>query len=1358
MAGEAEQFKVSLIADYSDLNKKITQARADLAKFDQEKKERQKVRFTATLAELQSGIDKARKQLRQFKKDGDKAGEIKARIDILNAQKNITQVRGYLRELDKEVKTNTKSFFSLNGIVKDAIKAFGGLYILRQIKGLFTDMVDSVISFDSAFAGVRKTVDATEEEFAQLSQGFKDLSTQETPLPIEELLKIGEVGGQLGIAKEELIDFTKIMAELGITTNLTAEEAAKSFARIKNVFRLTNGQVDQLSSSLVDLGNNVAADEAEILNFANRLSGVGNAMGLTAQETFGIAAAFRSVGVEAESGGTAIQKALITMNDIVQKGGAELKIFAKLSGKTVDEFVQTWKTEPVEAFKDFVKILGSSGDQATQVIEGLIGNNERLKRAFLTIAGSGDLLAQTIDLANQAYVENTARTAEAEKRYQTFEVRIQALKNTLKDIAERIGKPVVEALVSFAEKLRDIIKSGKGLKEFSGWIKLVGTAIGTYLGIKVLSSVKNGLLAIVAAGQKAKVALTSLAATGGGLSALTAAINPIMTIATIALPLLINAWIDAKLRAIEFDNAIKNLKQTIEELTQPFETLKIATEGLKAQINEVIASQEELLEKFGKAESQQEQVDMINKLGDSIVGLRERLFELGESFGTSREETEEFLQSIGVTGKEARITEEQLRQIAEVLPPLFDKNFTEIEQTFNKTFTSFQKTTDSWQEAFGKTMDEMRTDLGDTAKTITETYIKMAGESGEIGSAFLVGLNEGMTREDIRAILLNSGIKNIDELIGAQLKKAAEAEDIGRVISGLVALGISEEEAKVIAQSDNLMQSIVDSINAYMGQVQASGQATGEAAGIGIAKGFAGIFPTLNKLAVQAKNIISQLSPQTAEKIDGVAGYVKNWIGSAKAQLEAANQAKQLQATLDTLQKTEIPEAADIPEFPSKRGGGGGGGKSAAEKLKDETEKTLKEAAKVAEKELNEFDKQLEDTTKKSADLSKRVKEFYSEIASSIKDAQKRQKELTQELDDFKEDETTDYIKEIAERNAELEQEEKDLQAKIEKIKAEGLENQEEADAETLKKQEELNDKLKVLKLQLAEYDENTKESTKLAKEQAIEKVEAELEELKTKEGISSETEDLLQSEEDLRTIQEERAKIAEIAARNTELTKEQIQEIFDIEKKRASLTEAEQGEFDLQQRIKEKEAEIKAEIEGQQRLIDMRKRFLEIIAGDEEQSAVENAKKKRELLNLTNEETYENEEEFNKKLAELGFEKLNEDEKLELLKLANQEKNFVIEERKLRNQQDQLLAVKNEYVERAEKVFFDSVDRQKEKIQELINKIREAQAEMNKISSAPIAGVSEGGASYQFNQNNNVYSDVDMQSAMNQFLQKVSQ
>ena len=182
----------------------------------------------------------------------------------------------------------------------------------------FSDFTNIAIEYESAFTGVRKTVNASEEEFKSLEGSLKSLAG-ETGITFVELSKIGELGGQLGVGIEDLDKFTETVAKLGATTNLSVEEAATSFARIANVTGEPLSKIDKLGSVVVELGNNFATTEAEIVAITQRLSSAGTVAGVASQDLFAIGTALTSVGIQSEAGGTAVSRALLDINKAVQQ-------------------------------------------------------------------------------------------------------------------------------------------------------------------------------------------------------------------------------------------------------------------------------------------------------------------------------------------------------------------------------------------------------------------------------------------------------------------------------------------------------------------------------------------------------------------------------------------------------------------------------------------------------------------------------------------------------------------------------------------------------------------------------------------------------------------------------------------------------------------------------------------------------------------------------------------------------------------------------------------------------------------------------------------------------------------------------
>lgn len=295
------------------------------------------------------------------------------------------------------------------------------------------------IEFESAFAGVEKTVDATEKQLAQLRTGILDMS-KEIPIAATEIAGIAEAAGQLGIETDNILGFTEVMANLGVATNMSAEEAATALARLANITQMPQTEFDRLGSSVVALGNNFATTESEIVDMALRLAGAGKQVGMSESDILGLSAALSSVGVQAELGGSAFSRVLSMMQLSAEQGGESLEAFASVAGMSATQFKQAFEEDAASALIAFIAGLGNaeaSGQSAIAVlaemaeVEGLSSlNTVALSDVLLRAAGASDMMAEAVGVASTAWEENNALTNEASKRYETLESKLQILKNT----------------------------------------------------------------------------------------------------------------------------------------------------------------------------------------------------------------------------------------------------------------------------------------------------------------------------------------------------------------------------------------------------------------------------------------------------------------------------------------------------------------------------------------------------------------------------------------------------------------------------------------------------------------------------------------------------------------------------------------------------------------------------------------------------------------------------------------------------------------------------------------------------------------------------------------------------------------
>ena len=372
------------------------------------------------------------------------------------ASRILQQVKGEMEGISTATQTTQRTMNQAFGDMQRAGVTMSAA-ITAPIVGIGTAAVKTSIDFESAFAGVRKTVDATEEEFTQLEQGILDMS-KELPASASEIAKVAEAAGQLGIETESILTFTRTMIDLGESSNLSADQAATALARFANIVQMPQDQFDRLGSTIVELGNNLATTEEEIVEMGLRLAGAGEQVGMTEPEIMALAGALSSVGIEAQAGGSSISRLISDMQLAVETGGERLEQFAEVAGMTAEEFKKAFQEDAAEAIVDFIEGLGKT-ESAISTLEAMDISELRLRDALLRASGAGDLFRESLKLGTEAWENNTALSEEAGKRYETTASQIEMMKNQVAELGIKLGEtllPIIrDTFIPLMEKLVD---------------------------------------------------------------------------------------------------------------------------------------------------------------------------------------------------------------------------------------------------------------------------------------------------------------------------------------------------------------------------------------------------------------------------------------------------------------------------------------------------------------------------------------------------------------------------------------------------------------------------------------------------------------------------------------------------------------------------------------------------------------------------------------------------------------------------------------------------------------------------------------------------------------------------------------
>lgn len=675
------------------------------------------------------------------------------------------------------------------------------------------------------FAGVRKTVSGTAGELRALKGDLENLAVSgSVASSFKEIASVAEQAGQLGVAREHIVDFSRTVIQLQDSTNLGAD-AAKNIAQSMAVMGESFDNVDRYGATLVDLGNNFATTEADIQNFMFRLGPMASTMGMSTADTLAFGTALSSVGIMAEAGGSSMGTMLMKMNSAVREGNSSLTALAETAGLSRQAFQDLWREDSALAVNSVVEGLGKikaeGGDVAGKLKEMGV-TNIRERTTMLALAGASEAagnevgrLGGAIERARGAWESNSALVNEASQRYETFQARAQMMQNAVSLLGIQLGEAVLPSLtqlvmgVSDATKgMADFAEANPGIVTLGGSFILAASGMGVLLG-----SIGKGITAF----GRLKDTIASLQLSSGALRGIGLALGAGLAVATLALAAFAAEQQKSAERAQEWGQA---LRSSGEEATQAVTEIgkKLLESETGGAFGHFGITMKKALEDVGlSAESLHaalaEGPDAIDAYADSLENLAYKKGLVGEN-GSSAQQTfadelrkqadayrqqadaiatmkaaekDALLDSAAAQSENAR-TGEQMRQTLQANSDAYKDLIAQIRAYADQLTASHDK-----EIAMYEAQDALSKRLSDIKK-------------GAEGAAVGLDLSTKSGRENQKAIdALMTAINNNKQSL---LEQGAGFEEIHRKIDGsitkwrdmAVAMGLPREEADALAR------------------------------------------------------------------------------------------------------------------------------------------------------------------------------------------------------------------------------------------------------------------------------------------------------------------------------------------------------------------------------------------------------------------------------------------------------------------------------------------------------------------------------------------------------------------------------
>ncbi|WP_419673810.1 phage tail tape measure protein [Aliarcobacter butzleri] len=455
-------------------------------------------------------------------------------------------ITDYFKRASEQIKLTTNDLEKFNSIQSKMESTNLKLDSLKKYRNDFkSSIMDKValgttvavpmklaIDFESSMADVNKVVNFDSSDEAKAFEQSILKMTRSIPINATGLAEIVTAGGQLGITKDKLLDFTKITAKMSTAFDMNTKEAGESSATLMNIFGLSLDGISTLGDALNHLSDNSASKANDLVNVLARVGGTSKVFGLSAEQTASLASAFLAMGKPAEVAGTAIN-AILQKLATADKQGKKFQDALDQIGLSSEELKENISNNAQGAIVDFLtRIKDVADDEKLGLLSDMFGQEYADDVALLTVGlhNYTDAIGHLADKTKYA----GSMTREFEIRSKTTANNMTLFRSGIAEIGINIGSVLLPALNSILNPLRSVTNSlADATTKYPVLTKVVfgatfgviglGIALSTigYMGSFVISGlllIKKGFDAVRASALFAKIGVRAfMGVTGIGL-------------------------------------------------------------------------------------------------------------------------------------------------------------------------------------------------------------------------------------------------------------------------------------------------------------------------------------------------------------------------------------------------------------------------------------------------------------------------------------------------------------------------------------------------------------------------------------------------------------------------------------------------------------------------------------------------------------------------------------------------------------------------------------------------------------------------------------------------------------------------
>lgn len=456
----------------------------------------------ATPKELSKTLSTLRRQLDNIERGSAAWNAQVEKIKLV--QRELNSVKNSMREQESLWTRFSRKMFDWGNAITMSMAAISGLTMSGR------KAVQSYADMEGEMASVRKFTGMTMDEVEKLNESFKTMDTRSSR---EQLNKLAQEAGKLGITSQDaVLEYVRAADVINVALDELGDGATRDIGKLSSIY----GDADRMGmgkamlavgAAINEVSQNSTASASYLVDFENRMAGVGKQADMTVSQIMGYASVLDQNAQQVEMSATALQGVIMKMYKEPEK-------LARIAGINIQQFAQMVKNDANEALLYFLDTLGRAGGMQAlaPMFDEMKLDGARAASVLSVLAGNIELVRREQKLAQEAFDEGTSAITEFSVQNNTVQAQLDKAKKSFNEISVTLGKdllPVMRyAITSSSAALRALKMTVDFMKEHRTLI--ISLAAG-YAGYTV--AVKAGTVAQKLWNATQKVG-NSIAATG----------------------------------------------------------------------------------------------------------------------------------------------------------------------------------------------------------------------------------------------------------------------------------------------------------------------------------------------------------------------------------------------------------------------------------------------------------------------------------------------------------------------------------------------------------------------------------------------------------------------------------------------------------------------------------------------------------------------------------------------------------------------------------------------------------------------------------------------------------------------------